>query len=707
MAEAYPKLFLYPDSDLRQEGSSGKRPGHSHNQENDTSARLLDGIAGVIETMADSHIAPGEDGDEKSNADKDVFNQTAVFAIYGGWGTGKTTFMWDLYEKLDAGGKVYPVWFNLWEHDKDVQPIVAMLNLASDSLSLGEEDKERFLTHLKMIGMGFYDTAIHAASTVTGGMVALPTVTQIKKYHDMVKNETWLTMENQTKQTQAFKDVVKTLIDITKGPIVFFIDDLDRCAPQVAVDLLEKIRLYLTLPGCIFVIGADDTIIRRTIGHAYITDSDQEYAKLAVHDPKNTGEVEQAIRLCKEKIGKGYLDKMVQYAFYLPVLGEKDSRNFLEEILKENRLLLDNENKLPIGEDAIDVLYAGITSMNASRRETIRVGNAFTLNYYLSQPKIKNYRPSITALITVLQVLHPEAYTALLKNDNRGRTLHLFLRQNQRPRFTRAEGPEDPNDLRDSDEYDKWIADIAGLPNMVDAVGIVPDVEMEHLGEYLELSSSAAPSSLETSFFFPSPSSRETTRPNQWGRGSKLFPTNMEMEEGSTHGYGRPLIEVRKDLRGKGAHAVSKKVRIGHYLWRVLHHFEGSRFLLITENVIGLHCYYDFESRDRDWKQWAVDAVARGMSPEATKTIIDGLRLIEMTEAKKFFSSDSARIGYSTVDKDHTTGLWWWTHTMSQDFERNAVVSEDGKVLKNARDPHNKHGGIRPVLELDLENLGN
>jgi len=708
MAKPYKQLYLYPDSDLRREGSSSTEQGESPKQEDDTSARLLDGIAEVIETMADPNRDSSKEVDGKADTHKDTSNQTAVFAIYGGWGTGKTTFMWDLYAKLKEGGKVVPIWFNLWEHDKDEQPIVAMLNLASERLpsSWTPEEKKSFKSWLKVTAMGIYDMAAHAASAVTGGMASFPTVSNIHDYHEMVQEEKWLNMEDQTKKKQAFEEVVKTLrMKAGNKRIVFFIDDLDRCTPGVAVDLLEKIRLYLTMKDCMFVIGADDTPIRRAIGDAYMTDSDREYAKIEAHNPKNTDDedesdqsdqpleaedkagppdqpnqplkvedrVDQEIWNRKEKIGRGYLEKMVQHAFYLPVLGKEDAEKFLENILKEN--------KLPLDKNALTVLSAGIASVDASRREIIRVGNAFTLNYYLSQPKIgTSYLPSITALVTILQVLHPETYEKLRLKENRELKLQDLRKQSMSGKNV-------------------WLSKVGGLRAMFDALKEVPNAMDTVVSDYVELSPSESPSSSEPV--------NSVLKRRRWAQDKaaqsyddQLFPTDMMVKK-DTPDDSYSLDLAREDLRRMGKDAVKKTTLIGQYLWRVLH-FDGSKFILITEHVIGLHCFSN-EDKDGGWKPWTQKAVTHGMSEKDAEAICKGLRLIEATEAEKYFDSDTDRIGYGTYDTERTVGLWWWTQTDSGIFYKNHAVYKDGEIVGGARWWASDDGGIRPVLELDLQ----
>ena len=44
-----------------------------------------------------------------------------------------------------------------------------------------------------------------------------------------------------------------------------FIDDLDRCLPAQAVQVLEAVKLFLDKPGCIYLLGADVDLIQKAV----------------------------------------------------------------------------------------------------------------------------------------------------------------------------------------------------------------------------------------------------------------------------------------------------------------------------------------------------------------------------------------------------------------------------------------------------------
>jgi hypothetical protein len=53
------------------------------------------------------------------------------------------------------------------------------------------------------------------------------------------------------------------------GRLVVFVDDLDRCLPEKAIEVLEAIKFFLGAPGCVFVLGLDQDVIARGIEMKY------------------------------------------------------------------------------------------------------------------------------------------------------------------------------------------------------------------------------------------------------------------------------------------------------------------------------------------------------------------------------------------------------------------------------------------------------
>jgi hypothetical protein len=90
--------------------------------------------------------------------------------------------------------------------------------------------------------------------------------------------------------------------------LVIFIDDLDRCQPEVALKLLEGIKVYLNLKNCVLVFGMDQRQIEDALKKAL-----------------NTQDTHQA---------REYLEKICQDIHHLPIPNKIAKVNYVLELLK-------------------------------------------------------------------------------------------------------------------------------------------------------------------------------------------------------------------------------------------------------------------------------------------------------------------------------------------------------------------------------------
>jgi hypothetical protein len=86
--------------------------------------------------------------------------------------------------------------------------------------------------------------------------------------------------------------------------VCVFIDDLDRCLPNVALDLLEAIKIFLGHVECIFIVAADQQLIG-------------EGLRLRYRDLYETGKTDEVDVYLKQK-GQQYLEKVIQLGIRVP-----------------------------------------------------------------------------------------------------------------------------------------------------------------------------------------------------------------------------------------------------------------------------------------------------------------------------------------------------------------------------------------------------
>jgi len=69
--------------------------------------------------------------------------------------------------------------------------------------------------------------------------------------------------------------------------IVIFIDDLDRCSPEKALEVLESIKLFLDMEGFLFVLGLSHKTVTQLISHSYKTTGikGEDYIKKIIQIP--------------------------------------------------------------------------------------------------------------------------------------------------------------------------------------------------------------------------------------------------------------------------------------------------------------------------------------------------------------------------------------------------------------------------------------
>ena len=205
-----------------------------------------------------------------------------VLALDAGWGNGKTTFvnMWS--QSLRDQGFVV-AHFNAWATDYCGDPFVALSTELTDSIpvtSSGVPDDK--LDALKQAaGRVVRRLAVEAIRRATADVVDLdtvldqgdsavgdtPTQQRIAVYRDS------RTSLDQFKGS--LKDVAETLSEGHKNrPLVVMIDELDRCRPAYAVELLEVSKHIFDVDHIVFVLSVNRTQLEHSVRALYGSDFD-------------------------------------------------------------------------------------------------------------------------------------------------------------------------------------------------------------------------------------------------------------------------------------------------------------------------------------------------------------------------------------------------------------------------------------------------
>jgi hypothetical protein len=217
--------------------------------------------------------------------------------IYGGWGTGKTSAMEWLHGIVRESNKVerpetkiVPVWFYPWKYQNkdDVwRGIIAEVILATlDKTTLMEaanadlltsEGREIILNAAKRFGPALGKTFVSAvsklslkASAKAGENEVSIEGTSLKEIIDDLK----VNLNPERNYLNSFENELSSWVDKhvkNDERILVFIDDLDRCLPEVTLQVLEALKLYLNIPKLIFVVGVDKDVVEQIVIKHYDT----------------------------------------------------------------------------------------------------------------------------------------------------------------------------------------------------------------------------------------------------------------------------------------------------------------------------------------------------------------------------------------------------------------------------------------------------
>jgi hypothetical protein len=193
----------------------------------------------------------------------------AVISLTAPWGTGKTSFldMWTVSLRLQ-GAKV--VKFSAWEVDYTHDALVALIQELSGQLT-EEDDESHSIAKIKAKGSDLLQhIAPLAVKVLTSGLVDINGIDELS---EKLVEKKLADHENAKLSATGFRDSLrnyaKKLEEQGNGfPLVIIVDELDRCRPNYAVELLESVKHFFNVDGVVFVIGVDIDQLGETIkGH--------------------------------------------------------------------------------------------------------------------------------------------------------------------------------------------------------------------------------------------------------------------------------------------------------------------------------------------------------------------------------------------------------------------------------------------------------
>ena len=227
-------------------------------------------------------------------------------SLHGQWGTGKTFMLRRWQKELESQG-VKAIYFNAWEDDFCDDPLLAFIGQLSD--------------HFR--ATGFETLARRAAD------VAIPLI--MENLTGILKAKTGMTLS-----LDEFKSKEKTLLDDYLGqraskdelkkaltglsakvakdtghPLVFIVDELDRCRPTFAIELLERVKHIFDVKNIVFVFGLNRNELSKSLKSVYGDIDADVYLRRFFDFEFNLPEADPN-KFCAHLVAKFQLDQWAQ-----------------------------------------------------------------------------------------------------------------------------------------------------------------------------------------------------------------------------------------------------------------------------------------------------------------------------------------------------------------------------------------------------------
>ena len=182
-----------------------------------------------------------------------------TIALNGAWGSGKTFLLKRWREDLKKQGRT-AIYFNAWEDDHLDDPLVAIIGQLWMELQNGSFKevcaavKQASQPLIGKIGLNFLKKLVE--------MIPGIDLTGVEKKDLETASEA--AYDDYLDLTNARNDLrrrLQELADKVYGedsfPLIFIVDELDRCRPTFAISVLERIKHLFNIQHIVFVLGID------------------------------------------------------------------------------------------------------------------------------------------------------------------------------------------------------------------------------------------------------------------------------------------------------------------------------------------------------------------------------------------------------------------------------------------------------------------
>jgi KAP family P-loop domain len=346
-----------------------------------------------------------------------------VIAVDGQWGSGKSTFL-----KMWAGelrkNDIPVIYFDAFENDYLDDAFMA---LASEIIKLAKEknvateSQRAFYEKTSNVASAILSSALKLAVKVgTAGILdgielgnAKEAVTEAAKSAEERLNqlidERLAQMDAEKAIIPAFKEALSSLPRLLSNsdsdkPLVIIIDELDRCRPVFALQILERMKHFFSVPNVHFVLGVHMGQLCKSVEYAYGQGIDSHT----------------------------YLQKFIHYSFSLDANDSEGKSSSRTNLADYTRNLVQFHDPKPTSNNSTTNAVAFIIDVANANKFSLRniehiISNLFLIKSFINSEQNDIFFGQVNVIIgglCILKIINPDLY----KNAKSGSLEYQNLR---------------------------------------------------------------------------------------------------------------------------------------------------------------------------------------------------------------------------------------------------------------------------------------
>lgn len=311
-----------------------------------------------------------------------------VISLNGAWGTGKTFFLTRWQKHLEGEG-FRSLYLNAWQDEFCDEPFVSILSklsaLSSDDAleSIGQQ----YQTYYSSLLLHNMESMLKGNFGVS---LKIEAGQRIQLYQERIDLKNQLNNELKKIGNKIRKD--------TNRPLIFIVDELDRCRPTYSVDFLEKVVHVFQVPSIVFVFGINKDELVKSLRSIY-------------------GEIDSAV----------YLRRFFQKEFIMP---PSDLTVFCRHLVDSTGLREAFDKRGRTQKDHLDDFIASFSAIASKLRLSLRdVEYCFRAIEFIARNlrERSTIHPCFLAVLIPLSLVENSLYRRLVEGELIGAEVATFL----------------------------------------------------------------------------------------------------------------------------------------------------------------------------------------------------------------------------------------------------------------------------------------